>query len=89
MRAFRGRVVAKTGAEGLICMGLMGKRRGIALKISDGSARAVGPAALDALRRCGWITEEEYIAHDLDALRNPRYPDSLMRPAADLRAAGG
>jgi L-asparaginase II len=41
--------VAKAGAEGLLCLGLPGGR-GLALKVLDGAARAVDPAAVTLAR---------------------------------------
>ena len=42
MRAAPGRVFAKTGSEASYGLSLMGKGMGIAIKIEDGNARAVG-----------------------------------------------
>ena len=44
--------IAKGGAEGLLCAAGP-DRLGVALKVEDGSARAVGPAAAAFLRRLG------------------------------------
>lgn len=45
-------VVCKSGAEGVFAAGLPGGT-GLAIKVSDGSGRAVEPAALSLLRRLG------------------------------------
>ena len=53
MRATRGRIVAKGGAEGVHCDALLDLGLGLALKVIDGSRRATPPATvavLDALR---------------------------------------
>jgi L-asparaginase II len=42
-------VVAKGGAEGLICAGLLQRGLGIAVKVRDGGHRAAGPALLRVL----------------------------------------
>ena len=42
MACTAGRLFAKVGAEGLYCVGIPGAELGIALKIEDGSARAIG-----------------------------------------------
>jgi len=46
-----GRVVAKSGAEGLICLALPERGLGIAVRILDGSFRAHPVVVLDLLRR--------------------------------------
>ena len=56
MRAHEG-WIAKGGAEGLMCAA--GPRGlGVALKIEDGSGRAVGPAAAAFLARLGYPVEK-------------------------------
>lgn len=50
MRATRGRVVAKLGAEGLLCLALPERRLGIAISDLAGSTRSLGPAAIAVLR---------------------------------------
>ncbi len=53
MRATRGRVVAKAGAEAVHCDALLDAGLGLALKVLDGGRRATPPATialLDALR---------------------------------------
>ncbi|HYU57819.1 MAG TPA: asparaginase [Actinomycetota bacterium] len=46
-------VVVKVGAEGLICAALTGDGLGVAVKITDGGARAAGPALLHTLDLLG------------------------------------
>jgi L-asparaginase II len=41
MRAAKGRLLVKSGAEGVILVGVMGERTGIAIKIDDGADRAL------------------------------------------------
>jgi L-asparaginase II len=48
MRALGG-AVAKSGAEGLGCVGLPAAGLGIAVRAEDGAARAVEPAVMDVL----------------------------------------
>jgi L-asparaginase II len=45
----RGKVVAKLGAEGLLCMAVPDRRLGIAISDSGGSERGLGPGAVAAL----------------------------------------
>jgi L-asparaginase II len=49
MRATRGRVVGKAGAEGFHCDALLDAGLGVALKVIDGSRRAAAPATLSVL----------------------------------------
>ena len=53
MRAFKGNIVTKVGAEGVQCMGIVDRGIGIAIKIEDGSDRASGVAAMEVLRQLG------------------------------------
>lgn len=70
MEATEGRIFAKVGAEGVYCVGVPGAELGIALKVEDGSARAVAPAVLALLRQLDLISED-----DLGALHSQAYPD--------------
>ncbi|MDQ3817734.1 MAG: asparaginase, partial [Acidobacteriota bacterium] len=70
MRAVPGRLIAKAGAEGLFTAGILPceeypRGLGLALKIEDGDkgSRARRPAAIEALRQLGLLSEEA-----LDAL---------------------
>jgi L-asparaginase II len=70
MERAHGRLFAKLGAEGLYCVGVPGAELGIALKVEDGSTRAVAPAVLAVLRQLDLISED-----DLGALWRKAYPD--------------
>ncbi len=54
-----GRLVSKSGAEGLVCIAVTDKALGLAVKIEDGAMRGVGVAALEFLARAGLITPSE------------------------------
>ncbi len=69
MESLRGRVVAKTGAEGVQCLALPERGLGVALKVHDGSARAAAPATLETLDLLGVLAEPERQA--LGSLRQP------------------
>lgn len=49
------RLVAKSGAEGVFCVGHMDTGQGLALKVLDGASRAVAPATVALLHRLGWL----------------------------------
>src|SRR5215213_8310199 len=55
----RGRIVAKLGAEGLLCMAVPERGLGIAIRAMDGSERARGPIALHALDQLDLLTDAE------------------------------
>jgi len=57
MEAAPGAVIAKGGAEALMCAALLEPRLGIAVKIRDGASRASGPAVLHVLRLLGALDE--------------------------------
>ena len=70
MQRTGGRVLAKVGAEGVYCVSIPGAELGVAMKIEDGSRRAVGPAILAILRQLDMISED-----DLGALYRHAYPE--------------
>lgn len=51
MEAFAGTLVSKSGAEGVHGVGVPGKRLGLAVKVEDGTQRAVAPVVVEALRQ--------------------------------------
>lgn len=60
MRAFKGRIVSKAGAEGVQCIGDLKSGLGIAIKAEDGNGRAVTVAMMEVLRQLGIGNEEIY-----------------------------
>ncbi len=60
MEVTKGRLVAKIGAEGVYCIGVIGEGIGIALKIEDGSSRAIDAVVLKLLKRLQLISDTEY-----------------------------
>jgi len=69
MRAGRGRWIAKAGAEGMQAIGLRAEGLGIAIKVADGSARAVLPVAIAVLDALGVL--DEAARRDLEPWRAP------------------
>jgi L-asparaginase II len=59
LRHFGNRLIAKSGFEGVFCLGLTGKGIGIAIKVEDGNKRAVSPAVMEILRQLQIVPEEE------------------------------
>jgi len=52
-------LVAKSGAAGCYCVGILDQGAGFAMKIADGSSTAIHLACFEMLKRHGYITEEE------------------------------
>lgn len=67
MRAAPGRLLAKEGAEGLLCVAAVDEPWGLALKVEDGAVRAVGPAVVETLSALGLLRREEVT--DLEDVR--------------------
>ncbi|MBE9069236.1 asparaginase [Leptolyngbya cf. ectocarpi LEGE 11479] len=58
MRLTEGKILSKSGAEGIQCISRVGEGLGLALKVVDGSKRAKYAAALHVLRQLGWISPD-------------------------------
>lgn len=66
-----GRIVAKDGAEGVLCLAVRDRGLGIAFKLEDGTSRAHGVIALAILRQLGALDDEE------DARVSALFPEAL------------
>jgi L-asparaginase II len=62
-------VIAKGGAEGLMCAADLDRGWGVAVKMRDGASRATGPVLIHALRSLG-LLEDRSLA-DLEAFARP------------------
>lgn len=69
MEVTKGKVVAKLGAEGVYCVGIVNQGIGLALKIEDGSFRAIDPVVIQILKQLNYITDAEF--EDLRHLWRP------------------
>lgn len=75
MKAAKGRLFGKAGAESVYLIGDKETGIGIAIKIEDGNGRAAYPAALETLRQLGFLQEDqlnELMHHYRPALKNAR-----------------
>jgi L-asparaginase II len=79
-----GRVLAKTGAEGVLTAALPERGLGIALKISDGNARARSSALLAILDHPGALTDAE--KKQLKAHTAPEIVNSRGLAVGEIRA---
>jgi len=59
MAATGGRIVAKSGAEGLLLVADPSREEGVAIKCEDGAMRALGPASVGLLEMLGVVTPAE------------------------------
>jgi L-asparaginase II len=80
-----GAVLAKTGAEGVLTAALPERGLGIALKISDGSARARSTALLEILDHLGVLADAE--KQQLQAHTVPQIENSRGLVVGEIRAA--
>ena len=67
MEAYKGRLFAKNGAEGVFCFGIPKAGLGIALKIADGNDRAYQTAVIGILDRLGMAPDA---GSDLPAVKD-------------------
>jgi L-asparaginase II len=82
MLAAHGRILAKSGAEGLLLVAEPATARGIAIKCEDGAMRAMGPAAIELLVALGALRADE--AESLAAHRRPVVADAAGHPVGWL-----
>ena len=80
-----GAVLAKTGAEGIVTAAVPGRGLGVAIKITDGSARARSVALLAILDHVGALTEAE--KQTLHAHISPTIVNSRGVTVGEIRPA--
>lgn len=85
MGATAGRVLAKSGAEGLLLLADSAHGLGIAIKCEDGAMRALGPATVEALLALGTLRPDEGEA--LAAHHRPPVHDAAGHVVGRLEAA--
>jgi L-asparaginase II len=89
MRFSDGRVVAKLGAEGLLCLAVPERGLGIALASEDGMPRGLGPAAIATLDQLGLADDGMLCAlRERHAGAVPSFkgePVGTVRPALQLQ----
>ncbi|MGE5701595.1 MAG: asparaginase [Clostridia bacterium] len=69
MKVCKSKLIAKAGAEGVYCLGLLDKGIGIAIKAEDGNLRSAYPAAVEVLKQLGELTPQELEA--LESFHTP------------------
>lgn len=84
MRVTGGRVLAKSGAEGLLLLADPTRNEGIAIKCEDGAMRALGPAAVELLEVLGTLDRAE--SEGLSAHRRPPVANAAGAVVGHLEA---
>ena len=62
VKTFAGCVVSKAGAEAVECLGLTDRGWGVAIKIEDGSSRAMAPIVLSIIQQLGYKFNKRKLA---------------------------
>jgi len=84
MNATQGRLLAKEGAEGVLCVAAVDDDWGLAVKVVDGSLRAVGPATVELMEVAGVLRDGE--AEALAGLREVSILNTLGNEVGRVRA---
>lgn len=82
MDAAEGRLLAKAGAEAFQAVADAETGLGLALKVEDGSSRAVAPATIEAARQLGWL--EGRALETLGDLWRPPVTNVAGRPVGSI-----
>ena len=85
MTVASGLIVAKSGAEGLICIGVPEHGLGIAIRIADGSFRAHPVVAVECLRQLEVVPES--VLDDVLELHDPTAYNHNRRIVGEIRPA--
>lgn len=73
--ACRGKIIAKSGAEGVFCLGVVGEGIGIAMKVDDGNSRPHPVVVTTILKQLGYLdadAERELARYVRPEVRNHR-----------------
>lgn len=84
LRAGGGRLIAKGGAEGCYAVGIRGETRGLAVKVEDGSHRAVSAIVTTLLQRLGAL--DAVALRQLDRFHRPVMRNTRGDAVGEIRA---
>jgi L-asparaginase II len=84
MQATGGRILSKSGAEGVAAVAVPSLGIGIAFKVADGQSRALPPIMTAVLRQEGLIDADE--AARLEPYAHPAVPNVAGRVVGEIRA---
>lgn len=79
----QGRIIGKMGAEGVFALAAPEQGLGLALKIEDGTQRAIYPAVTEALVQLGWLHGRE--AELLSGFHKPVLRNWKGTPVGEIR----
>ncbi|MFC7395423.1 asparaginase [Scopulibacillus cellulosilyticus] len=92
MRIFGGKLIAKGGAEGVLCIGLVDQGLGIAIKVEDGNARATSAIGLKVLKDIGFADQNKSWPDDLKSYEEPAVTnmrkDAIGKIVVDFKLKG-
>ena len=88
MQASRGSLLAKVGADGVLCVSFSERGQGLALKVADGSASIRNLALVHLLRALGWLDDVAWEDSRLAAYRENRRFNTLGQVIGDYRMDG-
>ncbi len=83
IRAYRGALVCKGGAEGVLGVALIDRGIGLVIKVIDGNERARPPAAIAVLRELGAMSDEQHAK--LAAFARPTLRNKAGRAVGEIR----
>ena len=84
--AFAGRVVNKSGAEAVLAFGFREPPLGVAIKVLDGSPRALGPILVETLKQLG-LTGDPSQLPTLARHERPRVENARKLVTGEIRAS--
>lgn len=84
MKRFGHMIIGKAGAEGVYCIGLTGEKTGIAIKIDDGSQRAIGSVVIEVLLQLGVLDAGE--ARQMKDFWKPEILNNRKEKVGEIRA---
>jgi L-asparaginase II len=85
-QAFPARAVVKSGAEGLMLLAFRERALGIAIKILDGSPRALGPVLVETLKQLGLIDDMAHFP-TLSRYEAPAITNARKLKTGEVRAS--
>jgi L-asparaginase II len=84
MQATQGRVIAKVGAEGVLCAAHPGKQQGTALKMLDGNGDVRDVVFVHLLRQLGWLDDAAWQDAGLYRWTRPVRHNTLGHPVVEI-----
>ena len=83
MQFSEGRIVAKLGAEGLLCLAVPARGLGLAIATEDGMPRGLGPAAIATLQQLDLV--DDATIEELRKRHAGAVPSFKGKPVGEIR----